>query len=174
MIDRLVPCKGCGTPLKLPNKSGEIHCEVCDSYFQYAPELRYGSYLKFLDVKGGDYLMMINGDIQIGTNNRKIITVSDSLMHSLSTAIPIRSAWVSNEHSKIKTQEKYEIIQEGDQQHIVLKTACFLNDLKSENGTMVNGVHVNDTVELKHGDVIVLAPGCKRYVEIHFIEKRER
>jgi len=118
--------------------------------------------------------MMINGDVQIGTNDRKIVTVSDSIMRSLSTAIPIRSAWVSQEHSKINTQEKYEIIQEGAQQHIVLKTACFLDDLDSKNGTTVNGAHINDSVELKHGDKIVLAPGCKRYVEIEYIEKRER
>ena len=150
MIDTLVPCKGCGTPLKLPKKSGEIHCTVCDSYFQYAPELRYCSYLKFLDVKGGDYLIMINGAVEIGTNTRNIITVYDSFMRSISTSIPIRSAWVSKKHSNIKTQEKYEILQEGDQQYIVKKTACFLNDLNSENGTMVNGTQINDPVELKH------------------------
>ena len=118
--------------------------------------------------------MMINGDVIIGTNERKIVTISDSIMRSLSTSIPIRSAWVSQAHSRIKTQETFMIIQEGDQQQIVLKTACFLDDLKSVNGTTVNGVHVKDTVELKHGDVIVLAPGCKRYVEINYLEKRER
>ncbi len=118
--------------------------------------------------------MMISGAVEIGTNTRNIITVYDSFMRSISTSIPIRSAWVSKKHSNIKTQEKYEILQEGDQQYIVKKTACFLNDLNSENGTMVNGTQINDPVELKHGDVIVLAPGCKRYVEIHYIEKRER
>jgi len=174
IIDKLVSCKGCGTPLMLPKKSGEIHCDVCDSHFQYAPELRYCSYLQFLDVKGGDYKMMINGDVIIGTNERKIVTISDSILRSLSTSIPIRSAWVSQAHARIKTQETFVIIQEGDQLQIVLKTACFLDDLKSVNGTTVNGVQVNDTVELKHGDVIVLAPGCKRYVDINYFEKRER
>ena len=118
--------------------------------------------------------MRINGDIIIGTNERKIVTVSDSIMRSISSSIPIRSAWVSHEHSIIKTQEKSEIKKEGDQQLIVFKTACFLEDNKSVNGTTVNGTSVNTSVELKHGDVIVLAPGCKRYVEIHYFEKRER
>ena len=174
IVDRLVSCKGCGTPLKLPQRSGELHCKVCDSHFHYIPELRYCSYFNFLDVKGEDYQMMINSDITIGTNERKIVTVFDTLIRSITKTIPIRSAWVSEKHSKITTQETYEIIQEGNQQQIVFKTACFLDDLNSVNGTSVNGVHVNDTVELKHGDVIVLAPGCKRYVEIHYFEKRER
>ena len=173
-MERLVPCPACGAPVKVPARSGAVTCTACGSEYSYSKELAYRSYLLFVTDDGKEEFYEVTGDLKIGKDRRHMLTVSDAYVDSITHRIPIRTAYVSKMHSTLNTGEVYEVREIEGRQHIIKKTVCTIMDAGSKNGTEVNGQRLKEPRELKHGDHITLAPGCKKYVEIEYVERREQ
>ncbi|MBN2335876.1 FHA domain-containing protein [Candidatus Bathyarchaeota archaeon] len=175
LIENEVPCKVCGMPIHVPNRVTDLTCEGCGTPYKFRPEIKYSSYLKIIGDNKKENLYRIDGDLIIGRNDRDVLSIIDSVRRNIRNLIPVKTVYVSSTHSRIKTRREYQIIDMDNEQYIVNKQVCTLSDDKSMNGTSLDGVRLDHGVEkqLRHGSKITLAPGCRKYVEIEFIEKRE-
>lgn len=108
-----------------------------------------------------------------------------SIGRSQSCSLCVKLAHVSNNHCRLVRQQSLDEIpedqeEEGEKENrdelqqgrLTLVDSVFLEDLKSSNGTFVNGkrLQCGARIELKSGDVIVLAGSSKseRFPVYHF------
>lgn len=115
--------------------------------------------LIYLDIKGisrivsdgGRYLKLVNKKESLSFNVQEYYPVMDKMVigRSSSNEIPLKDPYISKKHVRF-------IEDEG---------LVFLEDLKSANGSYVNGDRIMDVVRLKNGDRIKLGQVEFLYVD---------
>lgn len=167
-----VSCPGCGTPIRVPDKSGAvIICKSCDFEAIHSKQIKYGCFLKFRIRDNKEHLYRIPGDIILGRNSKHMLTIKDPITKT-EEEIPIRISEVSKKHAQISVSDKYEIKEIDGKRYVINYPQCVIEDNASRNGTGVNGNYIRDKFVLKNGDNIILAPDCKQFVEIEYLIKR--
>jgi pSer/pThr/pTyr-binding forkhead associated (FHA) protein len=173
IVELYIPCEGCGSPTRIPEKSGEINCKICGFEAIYNKEIKYCSFLKFNLGDDKEKLYEISGDIIIGRNRRHQLVIKDPIQKT-EEIIPIRIPEVSYNHSKITTSNKYEIKEIDGKKYVVKVLSCSIEDNGSLNGTDVDGQHLKPKTQrvLTHGNKITFAPGERQYLDCEYLIKR--
>ena len=165
-------CNECGYQLLIENNSTHIMCEACDT--KYECNLKTSIMSQFIfETHGKKHFYNIKRDTLIGRDDLGKVTICYAVDNSIKATLPIRTTYVSHHHAKIIVKKVIILREDNNVKHIISKLKCYLEDISKKNGIKVNNSWLvkNKPIELKHNDIIVLAPECRGRVKIMFKEE---
>ena len=166
-------CPECGANIKVSDDSASLLCSACGTRYSYHPESRIVPNLNFQQAKERTISYEVTNDIILTRNERGFIILQDSKMPSIEERLPIRTHFISRPHLEISVENRYELVENGEEKALIRKLDCVVKDLNSQNGTMVNNkqLSIDEEHRLEHNDVIILAPNCSGQVKIVFKQR---
>jgi len=134
---------------------------ICGTSYTYHPESKIVPYLNFQQEGERAISHEVTNDLILTRNDRGFIILQDAKMPSIMERLPIRTHYVSQPHLEISVENR------------LRKLDCQVKDANSQNGTLVNDTRlkIDEQCQLKHNDVITLAPNCSGYVKIVFKQR---
>lgn len=164
-------CNECGYQLVIENNSTYIVCEACDTKYECNLQISIMSQFIF-ETPSKKHVYKIKRDTLIGRDDLGKITLCYAVDNSIKAILPIRTRYVSHQHAKIKVKKISILKEDNNEKYIISKLICYLEDISKKNGIKVNNSWLvkNKPIELKHNDIIVLAPERRGRVKILFKE----
>jgi predicted RNA-binding Zn-ribbon protein involved in translation (DUF1610 family) len=166
-------CPECGSIIKILDEATSLVCSACGTSYTYHPESRIVPYLNFQQEGQRSISYEVTNDLILTRNDRGFIILQDAKMPSIMERMPIRTHYVSKPHLEISVENRYELVDREGEKTLLRKLDCQIKDANSQNGTMVNDTRlkIDEKCQLKHNDVITLAPNCSGYVKIVFKQR---
>jgi len=157
MIPKFAICR-CGAILPLTQRI--IKCGRCGLLYEYHPEKIALFTLEFQCGDNPLFSFQLFESVIIGRDgyDRNYIKIRSMEDRMKMENTYIRNIFISRDHVAIHVEE--EMIVPRDGQEIIVKKKCKIEDLGSKNGTEINGIPLRPGMqyELKHNDIVILAP----------------
>lgn len=166
-------CPECGSIIKISDEATSLICSACGTSYTYHPESRIVPYLNFQQEGQSSIGYEVTNDLILTRNDQGFIILQDAKMPSIMERMPIRTHYVSQPHLEISVENRYELVENEGGKTLLRKLDCQIKDANSQNGTMVNDTRlkIDGQCQLKHNDIITLAPNCSGYVKIVFKQR---
>jgi len=166
-------CHECGSIIKISDEATSLICSACGTSYTYHPESKIVPYLNFQQEGERAISHEVTNDLILTRNDRGFIILQDAKMPSIMERLPIRTHYVSQPHLEISVENRYELVESNGEKTLLRKLDCQVKDANSQNGTLVNDTRlkIDEQCQLKHNDVITLAPNCSGYVKIVFKQR---